>query len=152
LSRADAAHGRRSAFAAAVVMLGLALLLPRPAPGREIVVTSLNDSGPGTLRQALADTPPGDTISFGATGTISVGTPLTVARDVAIAGPGYSPDGLPLVQLDGRGATTVLAVGSGVSTRVENLRVRNGRGDDHTVQAGGVTNHGVAGAVALLAD
>lgn len=37
---------------------------PSPTLGRNIVVNSEQDSGPGTLRQAIQDTQPGDTITF----------------------------------------------------------------------------------------
>src|SRR3990172_2004976 len=38
---------------------------PTPAPqGRTLLVTNANDSGPGTLRQALQDAKPYDVITF----------------------------------------------------------------------------------------
>jgi hypothetical protein len=37
-----------------------------------ITVTNTNDSGPGSLRQALADANGGDTIEFSITGTIGL--------------------------------------------------------------------------------
>jgi len=43
-----------------------AILTPAPQ-AKTIIVTSANDSGPGTLRQALLDAGPGDTITFDAT-------------------------------------------------------------------------------------
>ena len=40
-------------------------LTPTPLPqGKTIIVTSTSDSGPGTLRQALIDAQPYDTITF----------------------------------------------------------------------------------------
>src|SRR5436309_15597040 len=58
------------------------------APGNIIVVTNTNDSGPGSLRQALADANDGDTIDFdpslnGQTVTLTSGQ-LNVDKDVAI--------------------------------------------------------------------
>jgi hypothetical protein len=53
-----------------------------------ITVTSSGDSGPGTLRQALADAPPGETIDVPAgTYTLTSG-PLVVTKSVTIAGQG----------------------------------------------------------------
>ena len=43
-------------------------------PANVITVTNTNDSGPGSLRQALADANDGDTINFAVTGTIGLTT------------------------------------------------------------------------------
>jgi parallel beta-helix repeat protein len=58
------------------------------------VVTSLADSGPGSLRQVMADASPGDTITFAVTGTITLTSgPLPIADNglsntITITGPG----------------------------------------------------------------
>ena len=53
-----------------------------------ITVTNTNDSGPGSLRQALVDANDGDTISFAVTGTIGLTTAeLEINHDVTILGP-----------------------------------------------------------------
>jgi hypothetical protein len=69
---------------------------------RSTVVTSLADSGAGTLRQAIADAHPGDTITFATIGTItlasgqiSISTSLTIdasamAGSILVAGNGTS--------------------------------------------------------------
>jgi hypothetical protein len=59
-----------------------------------ITVTNTNDSGPGSLRQALADADDGDTIQFdsalnGETITLTSGE-LVVADSITISGPGPS--------------------------------------------------------------
>jgi parallel beta-helix repeat protein len=73
-------------------------------------VTNTNDSGPGSLRQAIvnANSHPGrDTITFTACGTINLTSPLPPITDpVVIDGttaPGYTP-GHPCVELNGAGA------------------------------------------------
>src|SRR5262245_28284668 len=54
-----------------------------------ITVTNTNDSGAGSLRQAIADANDGDTIDFGVTGTISLTTgELLVEKSISISGPG----------------------------------------------------------------
>ena len=54
-------------------------------------VSNLNDSGPGSLRQAIADAnanPGADTITFTTTGTIYPSSQLTISDDLDIVGPG----------------------------------------------------------------
>ena len=57
-----------------------------------ITVTSLGDSGPGTLRQAIVASSPGGTINFASSldgGTISLTSgPLSITEDLTIQGPG----------------------------------------------------------------
>jgi predicted outer membrane repeat protein len=54
-----------------------------------ITVTNTNDSGPGSLRQALADANDGDTVGFAVTGTIGLTTgELVIDKNVTISGPG----------------------------------------------------------------
>lgn len=57
-------------------------------PANIITVTNTNDSGPGSLRQALVDANDGDTINFAVTGTIGLTTAeLAINHDVTILGP-----------------------------------------------------------------
>src|SRR5690348_10989530 len=58
--------------------------------GETLTVTNTNDSGPGSLRDAIAVANSGDTIDFSATGTITLGSTLTIAKDLTISGPGAS--------------------------------------------------------------
>ena len=54
-----------------------------------ITVTNTNDSGPGSLRQALADANDGDTITFAVTGIIGLTSgELVIDRNITISGPG----------------------------------------------------------------
>src|SRR6266550_8384798 len=69
----------------------LALLCAIVAHARAdtITVTNTNDSGPGSLRQALADANDGDTITFAVTGIIGLASgELVINRNITISGPG----------------------------------------------------------------
>ena len=71
-----------------VVSLVAALVPAGPATAATITVTNLNDSGDGSLRKAIADANPNDTINFAVTGTITLSGELTIDKDLTINGPG----------------------------------------------------------------
>jgi hypothetical protein len=89
-----------------------------------LTVTNLADSGDGSLRGQLAAASAGDTIDFapGLSGTIALGSDLTLDRNVSVAG-NLDAAGNPLVTLtsSGRVDSTDLAVNSGVTASVSGL-------------------------------
>ena len=87
-----------------------------------ITVINTNDSGAGSLRQALADTNDGDTIDFAVTGTITLTTDeLLVDKSITISGPGSDN-----LTVDGNHASRVFHVSSGVTATVAGLSITNG--------------------------
>jgi hypothetical protein len=70
----------------------LAILSINPAAAATITVTSTNDNGPGSLRDAIASASPGDTINFGLPipETITIDGPLAIFESLTISGPGPS--------------------------------------------------------------
>jgi len=118
-------------------------LIALSAQAATITVTNTNDSGAGSLRQAIADAVNGDTIDFGVTGTITLTTgELLVNKGITIHGPG--PDHLTVdgnhasgvfyVQLDGGGAASIAGLtitngnanhGGGISNVSSMLTVSN---------------------------
>ena len=75
----------RSVATAVALLCAVAI----PAKADTITVTSTNDSGPGSLRQALADANDGDTIIFAVTGTIGLTSDeLFINNNITISGPG----------------------------------------------------------------
>jgi len=72
---------KRTSVAVYVLGLLVALIVALPAAATTITVTSNNDSGPGSLRQAIADAGPGDTIDFSVTGliTLTSGPPVNLS-------------------------------------------------------------------------
>jgi hypothetical protein len=54
----------------------------------DIHVTNLNDSGAGSLRQAIQDVTPGEFVFIDLAGTINLTSALVIDKDVLIEGPG----------------------------------------------------------------
>jgi CSLREA domain-containing protein len=72
-------------------LLGAAVLLFSPCSvlATTRTVTNLDDSGAGSLRQAIIDSASGDTINFGVTGTIALTSgALQINHNLTITGPG----------------------------------------------------------------
>ena len=87
-------HTTQSAFLnlCAAIWLALVCATVISAPANVITVTNGNDSGPGSLRQALADANGGDTINFdpalnGQTILLTTAE-LAIVKNVTISGPG----------------------------------------------------------------
>ncbi len=73
-----------------LVSFCLALLSGAPVYGTLLTVTSLANSGPGSLRDTIASSATGDEIQFGVTGTIVLSGSITITKDISIIGPGAS--------------------------------------------------------------
>ena len=90
-------------------------------PRKHITVTNTNDSGPGSLRQALTDANDADTIAFAVTGTIGLTSGgLLIAKNVTISGPGSNQ-----LSIDGNKAVLVFGVFPGKSVAISGLTIRN---------------------------
>jgi hypothetical protein len=66
------------------------LLSATDAPAATITVTNGNDSGPGSLRQAILNAPSGDTINFSPSVTVVnlTSSELVINKNLTITGPG----------------------------------------------------------------
>jgi hypothetical protein len=119
----------------AVAALVPALLVPA-ASSSAATVTSLADSGPGTLRAAIADAAAGETIDFqaGLEGTVELTDVLEIAKDLRIDGPGARR-----LSLSGMDATRVLHVhGDGTVVEIDDLTIRDGLADTGAALGGGL--------------
>jgi hypothetical protein len=86
-----------------------------------ITVTNTNDSGPGSLRQVLANANNGDTISFTVTGTIALTSGgLPVTKNVTISGPGANQ-----LAVNGNQALFVFGVFPQRTVSISGLSIRN---------------------------
>src|SRR3989454_9029152 len=98
-----------------------------------ITVTNTNDSGPGSLRQALADANDGDTITFAVTGMIGLTSgELLVDKSVTVSGPGIAN-----LAVDGNAQSRVFHIGSGTTVSISGLTIANGY---TTGYGGGIRN------------
>ena len=105
---------------AIVVMALLALFVELRA--NTITVTNTNDSGPGSLRQALVDANDGDTIDFAVTGTIGLTTgELVVDKSLTISGPGADN-----LAVNGNANSRVFYVGPDATVAISELSISNG--------------------------
>ena len=76
-------------FVLLVAAVGIAgTPLPATIQGDTLVVVSLADHGPGSLRQVLADSLAGARIEIKVDGTIALESTLEIARSVTVVGPG----------------------------------------------------------------
>lgn len=126
-------RGRLNAITAMTAVLAMLACMiggftaPAHALAAEMTVTNLNDSGPGSLRQAIlnANSNPGaDVIVFppGLNGTIALQSQLpAITDDLTIRG-----SGAELITVSGQNQHRIFRVNSG-TVRISGLTLRNGR-------------------------
>jgi predicted outer membrane repeat protein len=96
------------------------LLLPKAEAGVLLVVSGA-DSGPGTLRAAIQDAQPGDTLRFQGLAQISLLSPLRIEKPLRIEGPGAGQ-----LSIDGGGLTRLFDISLGDSLTLKGLSLTNG--------------------------
>jgi hypothetical protein len=118
------------------LLVGLLAVLPAAAvQAGTLTVTNGNDSGAGSLRQAILDASSGDTITFAGDTTILVTSQLLIAKALTIDGVGHR------VTIDAQQLTRIFYVNSGSFTfNLKNLTVANGNAG--TNFGGGILNWG----------
>lgn len=124
----------------AACALGLtALITANGLRAGTLVVTTLDDSGPGSLRQAIADAHPGDTITFACNGTITLTSgALVIFQDLTIEGPGPKK-----LKISGNQADRVFVV-AGSAVTIAGVTIRDGLADGNSFimpcTGGGILN------------
>jgi CSLREA domain-containing protein len=102
-----------------IIALTLAMAQPLRA---SITVTNLADSGPGSLRQAITDAAPGDTIDFAVTGAITLTSgELVIDKDVTISGPGATN-----LTVSGNNLSRIFKIPNSSSVMVSGLALADG--------------------------
>ena len=118
-------------------ILALVCVVAGPATADIITVTNTNDSGPGSLRQALAIAVDGDTIEFAVTGTIGlISGELLVDQSITISGPGADT-----LAVNANATSRVLRIGSGRTVMISGMTITNGNAPFEG--GGGIYNDGV---------
>jgi CSLREA domain-containing protein len=107
---------------------------PGAARAATRTVTSLNNSGGGTLRDTLAAAAAGDTIQFSVTGQIKLDSSLTITKNVTISGPGQAQ--LTVTRDDDGFALFV--VNTGLTVSISDISITNAKGDEF--ETGGIQN------------
>ena len=104
-----------------------------------ITITNTNDSGPGSLRNALAIATDGDEITFAVTGTIGLTSgELPVNHSISISGPGAVN-----LAVNGNAKSRVFHISSGTTVTISGLTITNGNANGQSYpddSGGGVYN------------
>ncbi len=100
-----------------------------------LTVTNLNDSGPGSLRQAIADSLEGDIIAFdnGLTGTLTLLSTIEIDKSLTINGPGKD-----IVTISGNRQVRIFNLISDDEFSINNLTLTQGLGGGGAIQAAGL--------------
>jgi len=91
--------------------------------GTSLTVTNTNDSGFGSLRDAIAKAVSGDTINFNlaSPATIALASTLTISTSLTISGPGASN-----VAISGNNAVQVVSISGGTTVTIDGATIENG--------------------------
>src|SRR5580765_1216430 len=114
----------------------LAVLAVQTAGATIRTVTNLNDSGKGSLRDAIAASAENDTINFGVPGVIYLTTgELVISHNLAILGSGPAS-----IELDGNRSSRVFTVYPFTTVNISNLKI--GGGVSTEANGGAIENSG----------
>lgn len=108
-----------------------------PSPAKTLTVTNTNDSGTGSLRNAIASASSGDTISFllrSYPATITLSSVLSIDTSLTISGPGAAS-----LAVSGNHAVQVFQVAEGTNVSIAGITVEYG---SSATDGGGIQNYG----------
>ena len=140
---------QRAAISAIIIVLIAALIFAGNLVAAQnsllnslpVSVTNLNDHGPGSLREAIANASSGGAITFLKTlkGVIKLTSgELTITKNLTVTGPG-----MQVLSISGESRSSVFHVGRGSVVTISNLSIINGHattrvlGNGQSITAGG---------------
>src|SRR3989454_1728448 len=104
--------------------------------GWAAIITTTADSGPGSLREAIASATPGETLTFAVSGLVTLTSgELLITTNLTITGPGASQLTVQRSTAAGTPDFRIFDIRSGTVT-ISGLTVNNGRSDS----GGGILN------------
>lgn len=132
------------ALVSTAILAGALLAWGSPAWAETFTVETTNDSGPSSLRQAVADanaTAEPDTIVFGLTvgDTITLSSTLTITNPLTIQGPGTQS-----LTVSGNNAVRPFYVAGGTTLNISGLTIVDGRSIVDTINLDNQANYGGA--------
>ena len=143
------ARSLRAVLAGSLLFVGLVLAMPAQIAGAATqLVTNCNNSGAGSLRQAVLDAASGDTVNFapdlGCSTIVLTSGDIEIATDLSIVGPG--PNALAV---SGDNTTDIFQVASTATVSISGLAIEDGvapsasdcQGDTYN-EGGGIFNSG----------
>jgi hypothetical protein len=131
-------------------LLGVVLMLAVPAVAHAATVTNTNDSGAGSLRAAIANTPSGGTVDFapGLSGTITLtGGVLSITQSVNIAGPGAGT-----ITVNGNHNDTVFDIAPSIANQDVTISGLTITGGSATTNGGGILANDLLRTLTLSGD
>jgi predicted outer membrane repeat protein len=124
-TKAHSSFGTRAALIL-ILMIGMLGISPANAVLADtLVVTNMNDSGAGSLRQAIINSVSGDTITFDASlagETITLSATLVIDKDLTIDGSSLSSK----ISVSGNDSVSVFIVNSEVTVLIKSLIIKDG--------------------------
>jgi hypothetical protein len=122
----------------AAVFMGILFMLTALGPdgvlAATITVANANDSGSGSLRQAILDAKTNDKVNFAGDYIILLASTLTIDKNLTIDGTGRT------IAIDGQKKVRVFQIDKGISATLKGLAIRNGQANEG--DGGGIWNNG----------
>src|SRR5690606_3388797 len=113
-----------------------------------LLVTTAADDGPGSLRQTILDSEPGDVIGFDVAGefaspmNIALTTQITLDSDLTIEGAGRNPFNVVIEAAVQEGSVRLFEVAGGATVVLRDLQLRGGAVQDPGVGGTVLVNEG----------